>query len=148
MPGPNAPRDYRENPKMDLAYQKLRAEMPKEVEGVSSLGPMNWVERQLFPRAQGVTWPWGRVAYSPENIARDPEAAADPTDMLAHELTHVGQAQERGVLGSLWRSIVAPKDYQARDYEAEAFATEGKRKAARRDIELPPSVRALRQYNR
>lgn len=148
MPGPNAPRDYREYPAMDLAWQKLRSEMPKEAAGVSSLGPMNVVERLLLPRAQAVTWPWGRVAYQRANIEADPEMVADPTDMLAHELTHVGQSQRQGILGSLWKSIVAPREYQARDYEVEAFDTEQKRRAARRDIELLPSVKALRTIGR
>jgi hypothetical protein len=120
-------------PQMDLAWQQMQTQMPKEAAGVSKLAPMNIIERYMFPENYaGVTWPWGRVAFNPKMLG-----TINPQDLLVHELTHIRQNQRGGMWANLLKS---QPEYQKRSYEKEAFAEEAKRKKFREsDIPLPPN---------
>lgn len=128
-------RKPREKPPQDAAmwFEALKSEMPKEAAG-ASLAPMNLLERFLLPDdAVAVTWPWGRIAYDQAGIEASGERM---DDILAHELTHVGQNQREGLLRSFLGPLFESRDYLDRPHELEAFRTEGRRKARRRDIQL------------
>lgn len=119
---------------MQLAHEILKSQMPAEAEK-ARVRPMNWLERALHKDTTAVTYPWYTVAYRPEDIKLMPQR--ENTDVLAHELTHVGQFAKRG-----WKRFIPPftelsQDYLQRPSEVEAFATMDKRRSKRRDIALP-----------
>lgn len=121
-------------PDMDLAWLQMQSQMPKEAGWVNSLRPMNWLEQHLAaPGAQATTLPWGTILFNPQNYSQN----VRPDDLIAHELTHAGQIQQHPYSWFL-STMMNRQKYSDRSYEGEAFATEAKRKAKRKDIPLKP----------
>lgn len=124
-------------PMPDNAYlgklATAQIEMPKQAEA-ANIQPMNWLEARLLPGAAAVTWPWGRIGMHEGRIT---QSGLDPGDVMAHELTHIGQTQRDGMIRAMLKSMTGPKDYLARPYEQEALQAEAQRPVRRSDIHLP-----------
>ena len=119
---------------MELAWEVMKREYP-EATAKSKLKPMGVISRLLSGGSAALTSPLGNIYYNPKSVSSD-----QPTneDMLAHELTHTQQAL-RGWPKSL---ITTPltnitHTYYENPLEREAFTAQYKRKAGRRDIDLP-----------
>lgn len=119
--------------RMQLALEHMKASMPQQA-NAANVGPMNWLERMIAPEgADAITLPLGRVAYDPAKVGSQ---QADVDDVLAHELTHVKQGQNRSWMDALKAFMPGPA-YLDRPDEKEAFGVEARRQAKRKDIELP-----------
>jgi hypothetical protein len=118
---------------MDLARAHMETQMPKELAGMRSVKPQTG-------DFIGVTDMWNNVGYNPIPLSQwsgGDQSKVD--DVLAHELTHVGQSQRRGGLfKTLAKRLyeVSTKDYMDQDTEKEAFATMARREARRKDYNL------------
>ena len=127
---------------MEKALMRLSAEMPAEVASMKDrrIRPLTGVEKVLFdsvnPGAAAMTYPNGTIAYD-EGMRK--AAGLSPEDLMAHELTHVGQLDRDGLLKTLVDLFSSQPPYQERANEKEAFAREYSRMGKRRrttDIEL------------
>lgn len=110
------------------------SEMPHEAAATNRVRSMNFIEKYLEPRADAITWPWGTIALNKELIGKN---KADIGDILAHELTHVGQRKKSGLMKHWAETITAPKEYLARPHEQEALEAETRRPVRHGDIRLP-----------
>src|SRR5438874_3240445 len=123
---------------MNLAAEHMKTQMPEEMNSVNSLGPANWFERQIMPdNALAITLPFGRVAYNPTMLDSTQSTQSEADDTLAHELTHIRQANRTGILEKLQNLFSPPRAYEDRPDEEEAFQIERVRQVKRRDIKLP-----------
>ena len=118
---------------VQLALEQLRSAMPEEVKK-TTVKPMNRLERRLFPLEKAITYPWNRIKYNANDAYIGPHA--ENRDILAHELTHIGQFAKKG-----WKRFIPDLEmllpYDERSYEKEAFDIEARHRRARRDIPLP-----------
>jgi hypothetical protein len=135
--GPNGP-DW------ELAKAHMKAQMPKEMGGVGSIKPYGWWDFAKYdPDQVASTDVFNNIRYSPERILRYADGDQSKLDdVLAHELIHVRQNQEKPSIIS--RIMGALKDnysneYYQRPYEQEAYNHVDDRMRKRRDYELPPS---------
>ena len=116
-------------------------QMPRESAG-AKVQPMNAMERFLLPEnVAAVTWPWGRIGMHQGRIEG---AGLDPGDVMAHELTHIGQQQKEGALRTMLRALTSNQEYLARPHEQEALQAEVMRPVRRTDINLPDPNAAVR----
>lgn len=109
------------DPRLQKAWASVAQHNPDAVEGVSTIRPMNWLERNSFPSdAQAQTWPWGTIAYRPENLDSYPEA------MFEHELEHVRQNQSTNNILQRFMDVIGSsfQPYNEREDEKEAFRRE------------------------
>lgn len=129
-------------PEFENAVPRMSPSMPKEVASMANrrIRPMNWLDVLMVPGASAITHPNGTIAY---NKAVSQAAMQTPEEILAHELTHVRQINNRG--GVFGQIVAMLRDsgtpYGDRADEREAFAAE-ERAASRRggrtkDIDLP-----------
>lgn len=136
LPESGAP-DYPDS-MVQLAFEQLKSEYPKETQAASQPKPMNWFHKNVSARG-GVmaTAPWGSIVYDQDQIRQLPRS--EIADVLAHELTHVKQFQGMPMLQRYLPQAQLTMPYMQRPLEQEAFAAMEKRRAARRDIPLPPT---------
>ena len=119
------------------AKQRMQTEMPAQMAG-TSVEPMGVVGKSLGAlkalaggQTQAITSPFtGNVSYDPTALAG--QSQNDIDDMLAHELTHVGQIrQEPWYAPYLGLVGIGPRyDYGQDPNELEAFQTESNRAVA------------------
>lgn len=118
-------------PDFENAITRVWPEMPKEAQAVRDVRPMGWFEKWKSPQAAAVTKPDGTIAYNKAMAY----GRVDPNDLMAHELTHVRQANRGGgllqELMARFFSKDAPTSYQDSDIEKEAFAQEASRAGKR-----------------
>jgi len=133
---------------METALTRVHSEMPAEASSMAKKGrkvrPMNMLERMVYG-PMGVaanTTPFGNIAYHKGNMDA---AMLAPEDVMAHELTHVGQIdRDGGPILSAFKTIRgnAGNSYLDRDFEAEAMRRELSKMGQRTrktDIVLPGS---------
>lgn len=121
-------------PDLQRSWAGREIEMPNETMATNRVRPSNFIERALMPNAQAVTYPWGTIALNRKSIE---DTQSDLGDVLAHELTHIGQNRKSGMLGGIWDNFrQRGSNYGAKDYEQEALEAESQRKVRRFDIPL------------
>lgn len=131
-------------PELDnFALPRVWAEMPTEAASMAKnnrkVRPMNWLEKEVFGGASAITHPNGTIVYNRDNAEA---AAIRPEDLLAHELTHVGQIDKRGgVFAQIVKQLIdASTPYLDRQDEIDAYAKENEKAYHRRrlkDVDLP-----------
>lgn len=122
-------------PDLERSWAAREIDMPRETEDTIHVGEMGPISKILFRNAYGITGPLGNISLNRGAIERDKQ---NLDDVLTHELTHVGQGSKAGILGNFKNIMSAPKDYNLRPMEKEAFQAEQDRKVIRNDIELEP----------
>lgn len=117
---------------VQLALLHLQSQMPTQSAGVGKVTP----DPSLSSGVQAQTDLWGNIQYNPASVG---QVQSKTDDLMAHELTHVGQTQSPwGKVTSLLSPLNVFNSYENRPREQEAFATEDRRQANRKDIQLPP----------
>lgn len=124
---------------MDLAKLHVQGSMPKEAAAVGSITPFGWISRLINGKGTvATTSPSKNIQYDPEYVKGLSQPMLD--EILAHELTHVGQFDKKSTLKNimgLFSSLSQP-DYLQRPAEQEAFAREAEYAASHgKDIQLP-----------
>lgn len=122
--GPMSSSAARDWPQLEASLAGRQNEMPKEAGGLNYLSTMGPLSKMIYPDAYAVTGPMGTVMMNKELIQKDNQ---NVDDVLAHELTHVGQ----GKMGFL------RKFYQPDKVENEAIDREAMRNVRREDVNLP-----------
>jgi len=111
-------------PALEASLAGRQNEMPNEAGKLNYLSTMGPLSKMMYPDAYAVTGPMGSVMMNRELIEKDKQ---NVDDVLAHELTHVGQ----GKMGFL------RKFYQPDKVENEAIDREAMRNVRREDVNLP-----------
>src|SRR5947207_15237053 len=75
-------------PELEQSWHGREIEMPDQTTNTNSVRPMNMFERFMNPKADAVTYPWNTIALNRPNIE---QSKTNLSDVLVHELTHVGQ---------------------------------------------------------
>jgi hypothetical protein len=121
----------------EVATQAI-TENPQAIANTRSIRPMNWWERLTTPSdTEAITTPWGGIALNRKSIE---QAGTNLGNVLTHELKHIDQLQNKGILQKLFGGLtrVATGAYGDNPDEIAAFEAENKpRKLVRRDIRLP-----------
>lgn len=133
---------------MALAQLKMKQEMPDV--GDTSVSPMGWIGQHLAGRANAITNPFtGSIYYNPNQMQSEGMDQNGVDNVLAHELTHTRQIQDRpwyerltAPLQGLTRATRSYDEYAHSPEEAEAFQTENDRTLNQHlpspgDIQLP-----------
>lgn len=110
-------------PELEQAWHGREIEMPKETARTGIVRPMNIIERAMNPDAYAKTSMFGNIALNRPMIEGHNQ---NLSDVLVHELTHVGQGKSGFLKKYLNPSAV----------ENEAVNKEGLRNVRRTDIEL------------
>lgn len=110
-------------PELQSSWAGREIEMPNETNKTNSVGPMGFLQRYLHPDAYASTSPFGNISLNRPLIEKDKQ---DLSDVLVHELVHVGQ----GKSGFL-KHYINPNEM-----ENEAINKEATRKVRRKDIYL------------
>lgn len=124
----------REWPELDREVAHMtNVEQPDLMRRTKKIRPMNWYEKFALKGADAITWPWGTIAMNKDAMKKN---NSNLGDVLAHELTHIGQ--KSGILGNMRRMLPGAPSYLARPDEQEAFQAENERykHMATRDIHL------------
>lgn len=124
-------------PAFERAIPALSPAMPAETASMANrtIRPMNALEEALMGQeALAITHPNGTIAY---NRAAAERAGTNPDELMAHELTHVGQINKRGLLGQLAAMLTQTQPYMERPDERAAYDAEAKVGRRTRDINLP-----------
>jgi hypothetical protein len=122
--GPMSESTAKEWPALEASMAGRQNEMPVESAKLGRVMPMGMLSKLMYPDAYAVTGPMGTVAMNRELIEKDKQ---NIDDVLAHELTHVGQ----GKMGFM------RKFYEPDKVENEAIDREALRNVRREDINLP-----------
>lgn len=123
--GPMSSGTAKQWPELEQSWAGREIEMPKESTMTNRVRPMNIIERAFNPDAYAKTSIFGNIALNRPMIEGHNQ---DLSDILVHELAHVGQ----GKSGFLRRY------FNPSEIENEAINREGLRKVRRGDIELRP----------
>ena len=143
--------------KIALARQNLTRDMPNEMKAanIQPTGILGRMKDRLVTAVTGgtpnaTTDPFGNITYNPKLLS--PMSQPEIEDILAHELTHVGQYQRQPMWKNLVGSVLPerneglpaetakafrmegwsdPEKYRGRASEMEAFSTEQQRQLAR-----------------
>ena len=119
---------------MQLTFEQLKGLFPRET-NKASISPMSKLEKAIIPKGiSAITLPWSNIRYRPEHVS--PFMNVNRT-MLGHELTHVKQNIDKGLIGRLLqiaRESFIP--YMDRPSEREA-RFEDKTNNLPQNIELP-----------
>jgi hypothetical protein len=122
------------DPDLIEALLRVGQQMPQEAAGIDKIAPMDWGsklksnwERDIF------AWPnpfRRRMTVNPEwrtllTDAQQNDPGTTLDDLIAHEMVHSGQQQERGRWGSFMDRVTG------RDVETPAYAVEATRRKAR-----------------
>jgi hypothetical protein len=138
---PLSEKDARAWPELEkeLARQAI-TEMPDAVARTNKIRPMNLLERLLTPSdTEAITRPWGTIALNRKAIE---SGGTKLGDVLTHELTHVNQLQNKGILSKLFGGLNRlTNGYGDNPDEIAAFEAEAKRRVPSKDIRLPMPVR-------
>lgn len=123
---------------MGPAFYKAARYVPDAVQGLKQVRPMNWLEQLTGGGAEAKTYPDGTIAVNEPVLKQD---HTDPAVVLAHELTHVRQAQDAGSPVMAWWNTISNNlthPYQENPQEQDAFDLDQRFQDARKnDIELP-----------
>ena len=121
---------------VDLAMQMLRTQGFPEA-AKTKAEPMGRFMKWVLQGPAAATDPWsGNVSYNEDVLRRLPRN--EIVDTMAHELTHTRQlANTPWYKRPFAYSSQVSTPYRQRPWEQEAYGTEAKRRAARRDIRLP-----------
>lgn len=103
---------------------KLKGEAPDI--SSTSIGMMGGIAQHLLPGAEGWTSPMGGISLNPEMMKG--KSADEVGDTLLHELTHVHQAKQRGVIGQVLATLMDKLPYGQKPDELEAFQSEADRR--------------------
>ena len=75
-------------PELATAWRGQQNEFPKDAARVSNIGEMGPLSKMIHGDADAITGPFGSIRLNREVMAKNGQ---DVNDVLAHELTHVGQ---------------------------------------------------------
>ena len=106
--------------------------------------PMGWIERNLMGGKNNVatTDLDGTIHYNKEaGLSSMKAGGLTPDQILAHELQHVRQNNQRGLLSNVWERVKQGRlPWESRPDEIEAMAAENRPQGFRRttDIQLNP----------
>lgn len=120
---PMSERTKQEWPELEAAYAGREIEMPEETARANRIINMGPFTRFMNPDAYAVTGPFGTIALNRALIEKENQ---DLSDILIHELSHVGQGK-KGFL----RNYFNPSEI-----ENEAINREAMRKVRKGDIYL------------
>lgn len=112
-------------PELENAVAGRQIEMPNESAKVNRIMEMGPIFKYFHPDAYAVTGPMGTISMNKQLIKNDKQ---DVNDVLAHELTHVGQG----------KSGFLRKFYEPNAVEDEAVNRESMRNVQKGDIFLHP----------
>lgn len=113
------------------------SQMPDAVRKTRRIRPMNFWERFTTPSdTEAITTPFNSIALNRKAIEAN---GTDLGNVLTHELTHVNQLNNKGILGRLFGGLNRlTTSYDDNPDEIAAYAAEGNRKIpSRKDIKLP-----------
>ena len=121
---------------VDLAMQQLQTQGFPEAK-TTTAKPLGQFGKFAWPGALALANPFtGHIKYDEENMRHLPPG--EIADTMAHELTHTRQIRNTPWYKRPFAyTTQTGTEYRQRPWEKEAYATEGRRKAARRDIQLP-----------
>lgn len=111
----------------------MQQEYPDRTSAVSRIAEMGPISRFINKGAYAVTNPMGMISLNTPLINQD---HADVDSILAHELTHVNQVKNNGILQTLYNNFVNSDKYENEAYNEEARRRDSL-KNFRRDINLP-----------
>ena len=137
------PRSRKLSSKADLAAAVVAQEMPAEAATVN-ISPAGWLARALIRLRENVVGdPIGSTQASTNGLTGNihlypgAESLSRPelSDVIAHELLHTRQVQQRS---PMQRLLFLLRPGQRRQAEVDAYRFDAHRAAGRRDIVLPP----------
>jgi hypothetical protein len=125
--------DTLSDPKLEQAWQQMQMEYPNRTAATPRISEMGPISRLINRGAYATTNPLGMISLNTPLIKSD---NADVDSVLAHELTHVNQVKNNGILQTLYNNFV-----NSDKYENEAYNEEARRRSSlmnfKRDINLP-----------
>lgn len=86
-------------PELNTAWQGMKQEYPQDTAQVPRVAEMGMLSKLIHGDADAVTGPFGTIHLNREVIKNKGQ---DINDVLAHELTHVGQGPMRGLIHKMF----------------------------------------------
>lgn len=86
-------------PELAQSWKTMQGEYPAETAAVPRISTMGPISKMIHGNADAVTGPFGTIHLNKDVIGRNGQ---DINDVLAHELTHVGQGPISGLIRKMF----------------------------------------------